>query len=191
MGGTGGTCIGVMERILLISLILLCSACMTRGGPGAKRLPETAVTYQGVRAAAPDMPDGAKRLDLFLGVLPETDERERLDAEPVFEKVIYCVAINPEKDPLPEVARLIEAAPADKLIFVYGKPVTEKLGFWWDGVDCTAIAVGVWHAKARKYVYFDLVYGRPVWQWRYIRAALSNAVEKAANKAVDIANPLD
>ncbi len=177
-----------MIRLALAASLILCTACAARG-PGAKRLPETlGQPYQGVRAAAPDMPDGEKRLDIFLGVLPEETE-PRLEPEPEFENVIYCVALNEEKDPLPEVAALISVTPADKLIFVYGKPVTTKFGFWWDGVDCAAVAIGVWHPKARKYVYFDLSYGTPLWQWRFIRAALVKAVGNAADKAAGAAIP--
>ncbi len=173
---------------LLTLAIVLLTGCAVRG-PGAKRLPEKlGQPYQGVRAAAPDMPDGEKRLDIFLGVLPETEE-PRLEDALEFERVIYCVALNPEKKPLPEVAKLIEATPADKLIFIYGEPITEKYGFWWDGVDCAAIAVGVWHTKARKYVYYDLIYGTPLLQWRFIRATLVRAVQKAADKATSAVVP--
>jgi hypothetical protein len=55
-------------------------------------------TFQGLRAAPAELRDGGERLDLFLGVPSEAP------ATGPFEEVIYCLAENPNKDPLPEMA---------------------------------------------------------------------------------------
>lgn len=176
-----------MIRVAALALCLL--GCASQAIPGAKVLPDKyGQPYQGVRAAAPDLHDGEKRLDIFLGVVVEPVD-EQLDEQASFKEVIYCVALNEDEDPLPEVASLIGQTPADRLIYVWGKPIQEKRGFWWDGVDCAAEALAVWHPKARKYVYFDLVYGRPIWRWTVIRGALKKAVEGGTKGAVKVILP--
>ncbi len=180
-----------MIRIAAIALMLL-AACASPSGPGAKVVAaKFGDPYQGIRAAAAELAPDHRRLDLFIGepvAVPEGEER--LNASREFSRIIYCVALNEEKDPLMEVHALIERGRSDKLIFIYGEPITKQHGFWLDGVDCIAKAIGVWHPKARRYVYYDLAYDTPVWRWRYMHRILRNAVRKAGETALKKVNPL-
>ncbi len=101
--------------------------------------------------------------------------------------MVYCVAINPDKEPLPEVAALISATPPDKLIYLWGSPITIKHGFWWAGVDCLAHAIAVWHPKAQDYVYFDLDYSIPFYKRFEIRELLKKMVKKGGEAARELA----
>jgi hypothetical protein len=168
-------------------LLLICSttACLHPEGPGAKTVAEKfGEPYQGFRSSPPELLDKNRRLDVFLGVPEETEEDESLDAPVEYKDVIYCVALNDEKRPLPEVFKLISEGPADKLIFIWGAPVSKKKQWWWDGITCEAKAIAVWHPKARRYIYFDVSYGTPVLKWRNIRRALKIVVEKGAKAAL-------
>lgn len=167
-----------MLRVLLVLLLL--AGCAGQEGPGAKVVNEIhGEPIQGLRAAEPDLLGSGERLDLFLGIPVEV---EALD-QPRWKDVIYCVALNSEEDPLPEVADLVRKAPADKTIYVWGTMITKKHGFWWHGVDCRAHAIAVWHTKARDYIYFDLDYSLPLWRRFEIQSLLRRAVE-AGGKAV-------
>ncbi len=173
---------GAITLLLLAALFF--TGCAKPTEPGEKRLPKMfGQAYQGVRAAEPDLLDGGERLDLFLGVVAEPDP-EAPGEVPQFVDVIYCVATNREEDPLPEVSGLVSKTPPDRMIYIWGAAVRNKHGFWWAGVDCEAKAIAVWHHKAAKYVYYDLVYGRPFLQWRHIRALLKEAVKKGGKAAV-------
>lgn len=153
--------------------------CGTPSGPGAKALPgKYGQPYEGLRAAVPDLLDGGRRLDLFIGVPVEVPEGEEvLDAQPSFSVIVYCVALNEGKDPLTEVSKLVVQTPADRPIYIWGEAIKEKRGFWWDGVTCIAKALAVWHPKARVYVYYDLAYETPWWRWKTIKSGLKTAVE--------------
>jgi len=178
----------IIKIFLLFFLILFSStACFSPKGPGGKVLAQKfGEPYQGVRSSPPELAANHERLDIFLGVPVEVKEgEERLEEGRKFKKIIYCIAINEDKRPLPEVFKLIEKTPADKLIYIWGEPVTAKKGFWWDGVDCTALAIGVWHMKAERYLYYDLVYKDGI-RWRGL---LKHAVEKGAKAGFKAVTP--
>ena len=171
-------------------LILLTTACAHVQKPAAQHLAEEYVTFQGVRAAPAELRDSEERLDVFIGVLeeepggmgplPEAASRR-------FADVLYCIAENPDEDPLPEVVERINAAPADKPIFLYGRAVMEKHKFWWGGIDCVFEAIAVWHVPARDYVYYDVGWATPWWRWGMAKDAFKEAIKsggKAAGKAV-------
>ncbi len=181
-----------MLRAILSVLVLVLSACVTPQGPGQTRVNELhGEPIQGLRAAEPDYPGGGDkyRLDIFLGIpRPAPAEGEApLEPLPGWADVVYCVAINPDKEPLPEVALLISATPADKVIYLWGSPISIKHGFWWAGVDCMAHAIAVWHPKAQDYVYFDLDYSIPFYKRFEIRELLKKAVKKGAETARELA----
>lgn len=179
-------------RYLFTILTILAIGCAH--GPkstGAKAVVEIyGKAYEGVRAAPPDLKDSDERLDIFLGVTTEDTERAAPWIGPetiAFDDVIYCIAFNEEEEPLPEVEELINATPTDKPIYLWGKAVTEKMDFWWQGVDCIAEVIAVWHPKARDYVYIDLTHKISVWKSLSIKGALRDLVKqsgKAARKAV-------
>lgn len=164
-----------------LTILLLCLGCSSPSGPGAKEVnKEFGKPYQGLRAAVPDLLEGERRLDIFLGILPEVPEGEEAEVlvpESSWANVVYCVARNEDKDPLPEVAALIASTPPDMTIYIWGSPITRKHGFFWDGVDCEAEAIAVYHPKAEDYVYYDLIYARPWWQWRNIKSGLKSLVD--------------
>lgn len=171
-----------MKPLVWFALLFFTLSCGPRG-PGAKIVSEKfGEPYQGFRSSPPDLLDGNERLDIFLGV--PTDDTGNTSGPQDYKDVIYCVAQNEEERPLPEVHKLISEAPADKLIYIWGEPVTKKKDWWWDGVTCTAKAIAVWHPKARRYIYFDVSYGTPMWQWRHIRGALRAVVEKGVDVAL-------
>lgn len=167
---------------ILIGLGIGINSCKTTV-PGPKALSEElGRPYQGYRSAPPDLLDSEKRLDIFVGVLSE--EEIKLNERSNFKEVIYCIAQNEGVKPLPEVFKLINEHPNEKLIYIWGKPLSEKRKWWWSGVTCEAVAIAVWHNKAKKYIYFDLSYRTSIWQWATIQAALRKAVENAAKKAI-------
>jgi len=175
-------------RAILSVLVLILSACAGPQGPGQARVNELhGEPIQGLRAAEPDYPGGGDkyRLDIFLGI-PKAAPEGELEPQPGWADVIYCVAINPDKEPLPEVAALISATPADKPIYLWGTPITIKHGFWWAGVDCLAHAIAVWHPKAQDYVYFDLDYSIPFYKRFEIRELLRRAVKKGGGAAMKL-----
>jgi hypothetical protein len=176
-----------MNKLLIITVLSVTIAgCSTPKGPGAKVLPEKyGQPYQGLRAAAPDLKK--ERLDLFLGV-PKVPAEDRVDEQPAFEEVIYCIALNEEDDSLKEAEALLNHKEQDpnKVIYVWGSPLTKKLGYWWDGIDCLAEAIAIWHPKAQDYVYLDLAYNTPVLRWRNIRNALKAAVKNSGKEALKI-----
>jgi hypothetical protein len=107
--------------------------------------------------APAELRDGNERLDVFIGIPEERDQGAVLPlGEGLrFKEVLYCVAFKRDEDPLPEVAERINAAPADKPIYLYAQRIKGKYRIWWDGVDCEIKAIAVWHVAARRYVYFD------------------------------------
>lgn len=175
-----------MYYIILIPLSTVL-ACSTHTLPGAKAVAEEfGEPYQGFRSSPPDISKNGERLDIFLGVpevLKEEDERP-LDSPREFDEVVYCIAQNKNKEPLPEVHTLISSSPPDKLIYLWGVPMRKKRQWWWDGVTCVAQAIAVWHPKANRYIYFDLTYSIPIWQWTTIRRSLKIIVEKGVKSAL-------
>lgn len=131
------------------------------------------------------MRDGDQRLDIFIGV-PAAESPDPLVSGPQFKEILYCVAFRKEEEPLPEVHERIEKAPADKLIYLYGKRVRGRFrDTWWDGPDCQVEAIGVWHVKARRYVYFGTA--ETWWGSQAAKGILKKAVEagvKAGGKVI-------
>ncbi len=131
------------------------------------------------------MRDGKKRLDVFIGT-PVEEPEDPLAEGPQFGEILYCVAFRREKDPLPEVWERIEASPADKPIYLYGKRTRGRFReTWWDGPDCQFDAIGVWHVKARRYVYYGTAES---WYAGHVaKGILQKVVEtslKAGSKAI-------
>ncbi len=147
-------------------MILFLSACATPS-------PTTFELFQGEADGSPELRDDAERLDIFL----------KQEGGPT----IYCIALNEESRPLPEVHERISASPPGKPILLYGERIdADGMGFWWGGVDCRAVAVVVWHVRARKYVFYDLRFRESLMQWKFVRALMMSAAEKAANGVVPI-----
>lgn len=131
------------------------------------------------------MRDSDERLDIFIGT-PAEEPDDPLAEGPQFTEILYCVAFRREEDPLPEVHERIEASPPEKAIYLYGKRVRGRFReIWWGGVDCQFDAIGVWHVKARRYVYYGTA--ESWWAGHVAKGLLERAVEtgvKAGEKVL-------
>ena len=174
-----------MARLIHALSIFLgaCSlACSSPTGPGATHLGETYETFQGYRSAPAELRHGGKRLDIFLGVL--NDEAETRE----YKEILYCIAQNDDKRPLPEAVERINASPEEKTIYIYGQRIVGKHEIWWDGLDCVAQAIAVWHNERAGYVYYDLNYSDPI-TLKDAFPLLRKAVKKGVDKGVDTVVP--
>jgi len=171
-----------LSMIWTITLVLLLCACAGPGGPGKKQVnKQHGKPIIGYRAAPPDLLDGEERLDIFIGIPHDPPSDEDLAngkrTNDQWKDVIYCIALNEEEDPLPEVERLINNAPAGKEIYLWMEPINARWGFWWDGVDCRARVIAVWHVKADDYVYIALDYTMPYWKQISVKNVLKGLVK--------------
>ncbi len=157
---------------------------MHRGGPDY--LAEKHEVFHGLRVAASELRDGDERLDIFIGVPEEVEEPvDPLAEGPQFREILWCVAFRVEEDPLPEVHERIEAAPPEKEIWLYGKRARGRFrDIWWDGPDCHVEAIGVWHVKARRYVYYGTA--ESGWASRVAKGVLKKTVDEALDLGKEI-----
>lgn len=143
--------------------------------------------FQGLRVGASELRDGDERLDIFIGV-PAEEPEDPLAEGPQFSEVLYCVAFRREEDPLPEVHERIEASPPEKAIYLYGKRVRGRFrDTWWDGPDCLVEAIGVWHVKARRYVYFGTA--ETWWASHTAKGILQKVVEAGLKTGSKVIRP--
>ena len=174
--------LAVIVAIYLLGIMAFTTGCQSPRN--VQRLGERYEIFQGVRAAAADLKDGNKQLDVFLGL---EGEEERRPGDP-FPEVVYCKAWNPEEKVLVQLAELINGAPSDKMLYIYGKRFTKKYKQYYGGLDCIIYAVGVWKPKAQKHIYLDAAYGEG---WREGKNWLDfvAAVMKGGKKAVEVVTP--
>lgn len=175
-----------MKRVLISLAILALLGCVgplkKEQGEPVQALASKYSTFQGIRAGAAELQDGNKELEVFLGTGEISDE------EP-FSEVLYCKAYNEEKKPLIKLLDLINDTPGDKVIFLYGKKVKDKYKEYYSGLDCVFVAVGVYHTKARRYIYMDAVYGqsfKDYWSWKVFMKSVIKQGTKYGEKAVPI-----
>lgn len=166
-----------MLRAVLLALAL--AGCASDPA-GLQRLAEEFQVFQGLRAGPAELRDGGERLDVFVGVPAEG----WAPPDPVeFRDVLYCVASNPAGRPLPEVVERLNLAPSHRPLVMYGRRLSGRHEHWWGGIDCEVSAIGIWHEKARGYVYYDLEHRRPWWEWRAVLGAMRLVVETAVDVA--------
>ncbi len=140
-----------------------------------------------MRVGASELRDGYKRLDIFIDV-PTEEPNDPLVGGPQFSEILYCVAFRREEDPLPEVHERIEGSPPGKLIYLYGKRVRGRFkDTWWDGPDCQVEAIGVWHVKARRYVYYGTA--ETWWAGNLAKGILQKIVETGLKTGQKIIRP--
>lgn len=168
-------------RTSLTAIAIVCTGCFGSSDPPVEQLGEQYEIFQGIRVAAAVLKDGNKRLDVYIGV--------GVPIEGVHPDVLYCVGLNREKDPLVEAHALINAAPGDQPLFLYGRRVEGKYRQWWAGLDCVFEAVGVYDSAKREHITIDTSFGRPIkdlWSWRRFMKTVLGWSEKAAKEALPL-----
>lgn len=145
---------------------------------------------EGYRSSPAALEEGDHQLQVFVGIVDE-DAAPSTDGKPQFERILWCIAENEEKDTLRFVKRQIDAAPIEKKIAIYYSKIRDRHRYWFDGPDCYLKAIAVWMPQARRYQYLNPLYGTPWSEWLDLKSALKGSLNKGAGKALDLANPLN
>ncbi|MEE8322424.1 MAG: hypothetical protein V3R57_02210 [Candidatus Bathyarchaeia archaeon] len=201
----------VFQRIVVLGLVLIfTSACVgpfKREPRSVQGLAKTYVVLQGKLASAPQLKEGGKLMELYLGVgensppqatnLIDEVTGEIIELQPSvlsvderFDEIKYCIAYNKEEAKRLANAAELLAESADKTVFLYAKMIEgRKFKWFYDGLDCVVYAVGVYHPRAHKYVTLDTQYGlswSDVWSFKDAIKTLLKTGGKAAIKAVPL-----
>jgi len=167
-------------------------------------LAKTYVVLQGKLASAPQLKEGGKLMEIYIGIgekapahlttlVDEADGTEvelpsaPLAADQRFDQIMYCIAYNKEEEKRLSNAAELMTESADKTVFLYVKMIEgRKFKWFYDGLDCVVYAVGVYHPRAYKYVTLDTSYGlswSDVWSFKAFIGSALKAGGKAALKA--------
>lgn len=170
----------------IVAFSVLFSGCTSgKPEPGVQTLGTQYEVFEGYRVGPTVKKENGKRLDMFLGV-PEEDEQKSLSSTRKYTKVIYCIAENDEKSTLIDPFELLNHdVQQDKRIYIYGKSIIDKYKNIWQGLDCIASAIAIYHPSRRDYVIYDLNYTTP-WEWQSIKSILKKAIIEGAEKAVQL-----
>ncbi len=177
-------------RVALVAVVLLVVGCAHTPKNVQEVIDEYGHPTEGYRSSPAALEEGDHRLEVFVGIVDE-NAPPSADGKPRFERILWCIAENKEKDTLRFVKRQIDAAPIEKKIAIYYSEIRDRHGYWFDGPDCYLRAIAVWKPQARRYQYLNPLYDIPWHQWLDMKSALKGALGKGANAAVSIVNPLD
>ncbi len=198
----------LVQHLAMAGLVMIfatgCVGPFSKGPRSVQGLAKTYVVLQGKLASAPQLKEGGKLMELYLGVGEKTppqpasliDEETGeeieiqasvLSADERFDEIKYCIAYNKEEEKrLANAAELLTES-ADKTVFLYAKMIEgRKFKWFYDGLDCVVFAVGVYHPRAYKYVTLDTAYGlgwADIWSFKAFIASALKAGGKAALKA--------
>ncbi len=198
------------QRLAVLGLVLIfavgCIGPLKQNPRSVQGLAKTYVVLQGKLASAPQLKEGGKLMEIYIGIgekappqattlIDEETGREieiqppTLSVDQRFDEIKYCIAYNKEEEKRLTNAAELMTESADKTIFLYAKMIEgRKFKWFYDGLDCVVFAVGVFHPRAYKYVTLDTSYGlswSDVWSFKaFIGRAL-----KAGGKAVIKAAP--
>ncbi len=175
--------------ILGLSLIFFigCIGPLKQNPRSVQGLAKAYVVLQGKLASAPQLREGGKLMELYIGIgekeapqpttlIDEGNGEEvelpsaPLSADQRFDEILYCIAYNKEEEKRLKDAADLMTESADKTVFLYAKMIEgRKFKWFYDGLDCVVFAVGVYHPRAYKYVTLDTSYGlswSDVWSFK-------------------------
>ena len=179
------------QRLATLGLVLIfavgCIGPLKQNPRSVQGLAKTHVVLQGKLASAPQLKEGGKLMEIYIGIgekappqlttlIDEGDGTEvelpsaPLAADQRFDQILYCIAYNREEEKRLKDAADLMTESADKTVFLYVKMIEgRKFKWFYDGLDCVVFAVGVYHPRAYKYVTLDTSYGlswSDVWSFK-------------------------